>query len=853
MKKIPSILILHNKIETNEVEEIKTVDITVEDGICFYKIDDKKILCDSDGYVYSINSLGKKIQKQTLMFNPTTLMYSDGTPCDKDGYVYAVDEDGYKYKLYKPIKINQCDKTKVTFSIELDGEKSPSYFLTNVDENISYVRKWDLLEIFLTRNNSQNARDLTFTINHNIDAKIKQKVTIRQSGDNCEISFIKKEKYYTEYIEDSTILYKINEDDEEGFKYSDIMNITSSKDKNGNITYTPPINFKKRENFPLNTEWDNTFVSHLIINQKPEGEKEYYVLDFNIIGNLRKMFVKNIEQYILFSKQDNVKMYDNYGQIYILDENNTGEITETKSEKFKIDRYRLYTGVRSKYTNEEDLTVPEKNFFKNYYIEDIINDAINKIVITYNNEEYHYQDDNENILPSINTIFNSVSDEQIKNYKLQRVLRDYEENGGFPVYVDENIDNYNRRIFYDKLGDAVTIEIVKTEAIDEKQLSNIYSYETNYLQKSVKYIEQVEYDNGLNLTCSSIDNNKNRLIIENYGRLFLEGINSFYKIILAHQNDFSKTVEVYIKYNDTPLDNDKKSSSQQSQMYSLRNVNRVFKTDRLETVLIPHTNGIHKIYIKRSYTDIVNVKLEKCDWLSYDIVNDYIYITYKDNSFNYERNCNITIMLNGEKYKDFTLIQSPYVNYKIDVEYQNYILKYNEESFKVKINVYGGNKKIFIDDTNLPYKYKLELYFESVYFNTYYLIIYPKYNSLHKYILSNVIIIHEDDNNINKNLEFKQGLNLDTIEYTVLCDNVIILQPYTTKYLLEVETYPLKNSPIYCECNASWINYQIKENKIYLKIKQNTNKQKSTLLKITNKDFPFKQKFVKIIQRGVKK
>ena len=40
--------------------------------------------------------------------------------------------------------------------------------------------------------------------------------------------------------------------------------------------------------------------------------------------------------------------------------------------------------------------------------------------------------------------------------------------------------------------------------------------------------------------------------------------------------------------------------------------------------------------------------------------------------------------------KDFTLIQSPYVNYKIDVEYQNYILKYNEESF----NTFKGQQYV---------------------------------------------------------------------------------------------------------------------------------------------------------------
>ena len=71
-------------------------------------------------------------------------------------------------------------------------------------------------------------------------------------------------------------------------------------------------------------------------------------------------------------------------------------------------------------------------------------------------------------------------------------------------------------------------------------------------------------------------------------------------------------------------------------------------------------------------------------------------------------------------------------------------------------------------------------------------------------------------------------------------------------YYFDVETYPFDDSTISYENISRWLKVNIKEHRVYLTISPNNGKKRSTILKLTNNEFPFKQRFIKIIQKGTK-
>ena len=762
-----------------------------------------KTPCDNEGFVYSVDKNGNKFKKSELL--------SDGTKCDNEGFVYSVDSDGYKYKLYEHINVEQCDAVKLNLEIKIDNEKNnPNYYISDVDDNLIIKQKWDSLEINIPRNNSQLNREMSLIINHNMDASLRQKINIIQVGD----------------------IYNID--------------------------------FQDKETIQINTNDDLLKIKpHLLLQQIP-SYKEIFSVDINVNGGNEEFFVKNIEQFIITDETQNIvlnnfcyykigvnKVYCDdkgyvlsetlYGEKYQLFDDYGNMLSLTEEEYgfyYKIDVNKVYCdkdgNVLSETTDGKNYQLVDENgnrldIYNIKTVTDVINDEINKL-----NDEINKLNEKLNIKTIPSTIIES---ELLMNeFKLQSVLNYFYENGKFENYDEDNL-------FKNSNNELTSIIVDKNEIVYGKQIIDNFNYTEINITEEIETIKQINYDGGLNCIIQ-----KNRIIFENYGRLFLDAKNSIYKVILAHKNDFTKTLNVYLKYCD------EKQTEAKTQLFSLKpqeaQINKIIEED----LIISHKKGVKKFFIQNLTTFKTNAILEKsCEWLHCEVINNFVHITYDDNTYNFERNNVVLIKIGDVLHKQINVKQTSYDDYNITIDSESLFIEYNEEPFFIKINVYGGDKDFLINKENFPYNVNKNLYYEGTYFNIYHLVITPTINDTHKYINSTLKITHINDFKCNNFVNIKQNMNVSTIENTILCDNILLLKPMQQTYSLKYETYPLQNSELNYELNANWVKIVIKQNNIHFILQTNNGKKRSTLLKLTNKDFPFKRKFIKIIQEGIKK
>ena len=364
---------------------------------------------------------------------------------------------------------------------------------------------------------------------------------------------------------------------------------------------------------------------------------------------------------------------------------------------------------------------------------------------------------------------------------------------------------------------------------DENNQTSLNGDKTNF------YVEEVIYDNALQ--CSI---NNNILTIKNYGCLSLDEGNVYYIIHICHSDNYEAVTKIGLCHGEI------EEEIQPITTYSLKRRAPIIN----ETIYFTNESYTQKIFIPRQGMQNISIQNE-CEWLNNKVVNNFIHIKCNENVYNVERNTLVNVLIGDTHYKTYQITQAPYIDYKIKTKYPSYTLEYNEEFFEIKVDVYGGDKKIEIVSTDNIYEYNIKLIKKHTFFNTYYIKVTPKINLTHNYITETLIIKHINDE-IYETIEFTQLFNIKTLPYTIDCENHIILEKDSNNYILNVNTYPFDDSAITCTNTFKWLSCSVHNHQITLKYSQNNFTERECFLTIINNEFPHKKKIVKITQKGAK-
>lgn len=297
-------------------------------------INNKFYYYDNNGFVYDLNDKSERYKNSFLTKSNDTVNgiyhYSDGTPCDKDGNIYAT-IDGEMFKLLQPIKEVSCEKQCVTLNLD-----TPNYFISNINKELQYIKKWDCLEIYVNRNNSQEDRSLTLLVHELNNSSSPILVTIIQNGD----------------------VYSVNIQQE-----NDVVNETTIED---NIV----------------------IKSHKVFYYNPQENSELFTLKLDINGGNKQAIVKSINQYVISQKevikqpkkQEEIKncTLDEILNNEILNLNvelpessiyNVNKLSEYVKNKHKEQEVLRYYYINKKFQNYEGLIYDTNGYEVNLIVE----------------------------------------------------------------------------------------------------------------------------------------------------------------------------------------------------------------------------------------------------------------------------------------------------------------------------------------------------------------------------------------------------------------------------------------------------------------------------------------------------
>ena len=681
--------------------------------------------------------------------------------------------------------VDTFKQSKCEIKIIVDDDiDNVSYTIVNENSWFDVVKKWNIIEIFFKKNSLPYQREGYFYIEHNLSKDVSIKITVKQSGD----SKVCKLKSITIDGENIDVITdnEIEQKSQQPFLEQQIVN--------DNIFLLTEILEKDGENITKYKKMD------IIFEPYPNETEQVAECIFDLSGGCKKMSIKNIKKY--FVKRNNVDktIADSFNEIKEEDVNNI------------IDAYKqiYYTYNIKKFEKLQD------NDYTVISIDDVIKYNIEqKIQEIKDDEKYtqyiidNSQFNNEYIL--------KLAEKDATDY----VLQNLKENGEFE-YTTSLKKYYNN-------GYEVSITI-------NNQSNSGYSYQLTNLQKQETIVYQTFYDDAFNF---EID--KNVFRIHNYGRLYLEDYACFYVVTLAHIEDYDVTYDLYITYSELTEDVG----------YSFYLKNKSLKSFKplsiVENIKFPYVASTKAIQILKRTNNEINVQIDDCDWISYSVKNNVVYLTSEDNINNNYREATCNCYVGNALLKTCIIEQQPFTDYKIEVENSNYIIKHNEDIINIPLRVFGGSKDIIIE-SNPSLDVSIEKISTTSFYDLYTLQIIPQHNMDIDFKELYILIYHFDDRNIYNKLTITQGFNGENINEYIICENKISFGKNELIKNISYQTYPYINSKIKCYSNANWVKCVVKtDNSIDIKVLP-TNKSRQCNLFIVNNDFPLFKKKIEIKQ-----